>query len=72
MLWYYVAPFVDGKWNILFEDQPRPYIYDSEDEALKAAHKAAKAHAGKDESGAGVRVKDGEKWREDGTYEAGS
>jgi hypothetical protein len=70
MLWYYVAPFVDGKWNILFEDQPRPYIYDSEEEALKAAHKAAKAHAGKDSGGAGVRVKDGERWRQDGTYDA--
>jgi hypothetical protein len=70
MLWYYVAPFVEGKWNILFEDQPRPYIYDSEEEALAAAHKAAKAHSSKNGAASGVRVKAGDRWREDGTYEA--
>jgi len=70
VLWYYVAPFVDGKWNILFEDQPRPYIYDSEEEALKAAHKAARKHHDKNAAATGVRVKDGERWREDGMYDA--
>ena len=36
---YYVAPLTQDKWNILFED--RPFIYDSEEAAVKAAHKAA-------------------------------
>lgn len=38
---YYVAPLTQDKWNILFQDQPRPFIYDSEEAAVKAAHKAA-------------------------------
>ena len=37
---YYVAPLTRDKWNILFEDQRRPFIYDSEEDALKAARKA--------------------------------
>ena len=64
MFWYYVAPYTAQKWNILFEDQPRPYIYDSEDEALAAARKAAKSNYEKREVPSGVRVKRGDRWRE--------
>jgi hypothetical protein len=69
MFWYYVAPYAAGKWNVLFENQPRPYIYDSEDEALKAAHRAAKGNFEKKGAPSGVRVKEGEQWRDEATYE---
>jgi hypothetical protein len=68
MLWYFVAPFVDEKWNVLFEDQPRPYIYDDQEAATKAAHKAAKETFDKNGTPAGVKVKEGDRWRDDGVY----
>ena len=68
MLWYYVAPFVDDKWNILFEDQPRPYVYDSQEEALKAAHEAARSYTKKHKAPSGVRTREGDRCRDDGTY----
>jgi hypothetical protein len=68
MFWYYVAPYTAETWNVLFENQPRPYIYDSEEEALKAAHKAAKGNYEKQGAPSGVRVKEGDRWRDDATY----
>ena len=41
MFWYFVAPLTENKWSILFENQRRPFIYDSRTEALNAADKAA-------------------------------
>ena len=49
-------------------DQPRPYIYDSEEEALKAAHKAAKGNYEKQGEPSGVRVKEGDRWRDEASY----
>ena len=68
MFWYYVAPYTAQTWNVLFENQPRPYIYDSEEEALKAAHKAARENYANQGAPSGVRVKEGNRWRDDATY----
>lgn len=68
MFWYYVAPYTSQQWNVLFEGQPKPYFYDSEDEALKAARKAARENFDKHEVPSGVRVKDGDGWRKDEIY----
>ncbi|MFC5568848.1 DUF2188 domain-containing protein [Lysobacter yangpyeongensis] len=68
MFWYYVAPYTGDKWNILFDNQPRPYIYDSEEEAIEAARKVAATNFRKQHEPSGVRVKDNGRWREDETY----
>lgn len=65
---YYVAPLTQDKWNILFADQPRPFIYDSEEEAVKAARTAAERMFEKQGKPAGVLVKDEGRWRDEGTY----
>ena len=63
--WYYVAPQVGGDaWAVLFEGQPRTYGYDVQDEALKAACRAAEAMHRRHQTAAGVRVRVGEDWRE--------
>jgi hypothetical protein len=65
---YYVAPLTQDKWNILFEDQRRPFIYDSEEDALKAARKAAERTFEKQGRPSGVLVKEGTRWRDGGAY----
>lgn len=68
MFWYYVSPFANEKWNVLFENQARPLVYDSADDALKAACKAAEDNFNKHETPSGVRLKNGEHWREAVTF----
>ncbi len=68
MFWYYVAPYAGEKWNILFEDQPRPYIYDSEEDAIEAARKVARDNFSRKHVPSGVRIKDDGRWRDDSTY----
>jgi len=69
---YYVAPLTQDKWNILFEDQRRPLIYDSEEAAVKAAQKAAERMFEKQDKPSGVLVKDKGRWRDEGTYGEGA
>ena len=68
MFWYYVAPVADRKWNIRFENQARPLIYESAGDALKAACKAAEESFNKHETPCGVRFKEGERWRSAVTF----
>ena len=63
--WYYVAPQAGGDaWAVLFEGQPRSYGYEAQDEALKAACRAAEAMYRRHQTAAGVRVRVGEDWME--------
>ncbi|GAB3351957.1 hypothetical protein GCM10027430_16530 [Lysobacter tyrosinilyticus] len=64
MLWYYVTPFAEGRWNIFFDGQNRPYSYDSANEALKAACKAAEVTRKQRQMATGVRVKLGGDWHD--------
>jgi hypothetical protein len=65
VLWYYVIPCSETKWNILFDGQSRrPYPYDSADEAIKAACRAAEIMRRKQQTPTGVRLKAGDDWRE--------
>ena len=64
MLWYYVTPLVEGRWNIFFDGQHRSDTYDSADEALKAACKAAEATRKRQQTSTGVRVNLGGSWHE--------
>ena len=63
MFWYYVAPVDDRKWNLRFENQAQPQIYDSAGDALKAACKAAEDNFIRYETPSGVLLKDGAQWR---------
>jgi hypothetical protein len=63
--WYYVAPQAGSDaWAVLFEGQPRSYGYEAQDEALKAACRAAEAMFRRHHTAAGVRVRVGEDWME--------
>lgn len=64
MLWYYVTPFAEGRWNIFFDGQHRPYSYDSAEAALKAACREAEAMRRRQQTATGVRVNLGGNWRE--------
>src|SRR5687767_1896560 len=68
MFWYFVAPSADDKWNVFVEDHTRSIAYDSREEALRAAHRAAQANA-KMGIPTGVRVKAGQSWEDDGLYQ---
>jgi hypothetical protein len=68
MFWYYVAPFAEAKWSILFEGQPHRYTYDSADEALKVACRAAEVTRNHEHMATGVRVKMGDSWRDAVTF----
>lgn len=68
MFWYYVARYTGDKWNILFENQQKPHIYDSEEAAIKAARKVAKGNFSKKHIASGVRIKNNGRWRQDETY----
>jgi len=70
MFWYYVAPYTDKTWNVLFENQHQPHIYDSEDKALDAARKAAEDNFRKNGAPSGVKVKEDGRWREDWSFGA--
>lgn len=61
--WYYVAPQAGSDaWAVLFEGQPRSYDYESQQEALKAACRAAEAMHRRHDAAAGVRVRIGDDW----------
>ena len=63
--WYYVAPQAGSDaWAVLFDGQPRSYDYESQQEALKAACRAAEAMHRRHDAAAGVRVRIGEDWLE--------
>ena len=68
MFWYFVAPLTENKWSILFETQCRPFIYDSRNEALNAADKAAAKNYQKHGVPSGVRVKDNGGWADEISY----
>jgi hypothetical protein len=68
MFWYYAAPYVGEKWNVLFEDQPKPYIYDDREAAIAAAREAAEKNAKKSGKASGVRIKEADGWKDDETY----
>jgi hypothetical protein len=65
MFWYYVTPIADEKWNVLFDNQQGPNIFESRDEAIKAAVDAALESNSKKGVAAGVRFKnnDDDNWR---------
>lgn len=68
MFWYYVAPYTEKTWNILFENQPKPYIYQTEEDAVTAAREVAKDNFEKHGKPTGVRIKVGDRWRTDATF----
>lgn len=70
MFWYYVAPYANDKWNILFENQPKPYIYGSREEAIAAALQVAERNFKKTQAPSGVKAKveEGGRWHDEGTF----
>lgn len=64
MLWYYVLPCAEAKWNVLFDGQERPRSYNSAEEAIKAACRAAEIMRRKKQTPTGVRLRAGDDWRE--------
>ncbi|GAB3374050.1 hypothetical protein GCM10027431_26250 [Lysobacter rhizosphaerae] len=63
VFWYYVAPFAYDKWNILFENQPRPLVYDTKLDALRAAVRAAENNFDDKGQPSGVKVEQDGRWR---------
>lgn len=62
MFWYYVGPFTDRRWNVLFDGQRRPYMYDNEHDAIVAAVEAARENFRKKGVSSGVRIKQEDDW----------
>lgn len=67
MFWYYVSPFPDERWpderwNVLFEGQLQPNVYDSQREAIIAAVAAAGDNFRKNDVSCGVRIKREDDW----------
>ncbi|WP_457097909.1 hypothetical protein [Lysobacter sp. P5_B9] len=63
MFWYYVAPFGETKWSVLFEGQRQPFLYDSEDDATVAALKAAREnYYTHHHQPSGVQLRHGDHW----------
>jgi len=69
MFWYHVAPYTAKHWNILFENQSRPFIFDSPEDAIDKAIRAAKSNFRKNGQPSGVRVKRDGEWETVATFE---
>jgi hypothetical protein len=58
MFWFDVVPFKAKKWAILMDSQRLPRIYDSKDEAMRAAVCAAQDNYCRHGIASGVRGRD--------------
>jgi len=62
MFWYYVMPLTTKQWNVVFDGQSRPLVYNSEDDAMMAALRAARGNYTNHGQPTGVQLRDGDHW----------